>query len=567
MGIKGLMPLIQEFAPGAVRELQGPEAYTGRIVAIDASMSLYQFLIAIRGHGREGGPATVLTNSEGEQTSHIQGMFNRTIKLLESGVKPVYVFDGRPPEAKDGELAKRQAKRKEAEEKLKKAQQEGNTEDIEKYSGMLTKVSRKDCEDVKALLRMMGVPVVEAPCEAEAQCGELVKGGKAHAVGTEDMDALTFGATRQLRNLTFTKKGKDSDKKILEITHARVLEGLELTNAQFVDFCILCGCDYSGTIRGVGPKTALKLVKEHGSIEEILRKGLKAKDKANVPANWLPPDQRVAGQGVAPPKKKKPEVAVPKKPSPLKENKTAEPAFSSEPAFSAASEPAFAASSEPVFSSTSEPEPAFAASSEPAFSAASEPAFAATSEPAPEPMATEPAAEPAKPAEAAEPMAVEPAEPAAEPMATEPTTTAETPAAKRPSEDASDETAAKVPKPEEPEEAPEEPEEEGPFLPRYVWARQLFLEHEVTPAADVQLEWRKPDEAKLREFLIEKMGFNADRVEGALKKLVKAQGARTQRRMDSFFKVLPPKPGAAKKKPVVSKVAKKKTGGKGKPRK
>ena len=567
MGIKGLMPLIQEFAPGAVRELQGPEAYTGRIVAIDASMSLYQFLIAIRGHGREGGPATVLTNSEGEQTSHIQGMFNRTIKLLESGVKPVYVFDGRPPEAKDGELAKRQAKRKEAEEKLKKAQQEGNTEDIEKYSGMLTKVSRKDCEDVKSLLRMMGVPVVEAPCEAEAQCGELVKGGKAHAVGTEDMDALTFGATRQLRNLTFTKKGKDSDKKILEITHSRVLEGLELTNAQFVDFCILCGCDYSGTIRGVGPKTALKLIKEHGSIEEILRKGLKSKDRANVPANWLPPDERVAGQGVAPPKKKKPEVAVPKKPSPLKEVKVAEePTFSSEPAFSAASEPAFAASSEPVFASTSEPEPAFAASSEPAFCATSEPApEPMATEPAAEPMATEPAAEPAKPAEAAEPMAVEPAEPAAEPMATEPTTTAETPAAKRPSEDASDETAAKVPKAEA--EAPEEPEEEGPFLPRYVWARQLFLEHEVTPAADVSLEWKKPDEAKLREFLIEKMGFNADRVEGALKKLVKAQGARTQRRMDSFFKVLPPKPGAAKKKPVVSKVVKKKSGGKGKPRK
>ena len=555
------MPLIQEFAPGAVRELQGPEAYTGRIVAIDASMSLYQFLIAIRGHGREGGPATVLTNSEGEQTSHIQGMFNRTIKLLESGVKPVYVFDGRPPEAKDGELAKRQAKRKEAEEKLKKAQQEGNTEDIEKYSGMLTKVSRKDCEDVKALLRMMGVPVVEAPCEAEAQCGELVKGGKAHAVGTEDMDALTFGATRQLRNLTFTKKGKDSDKKILEITHSRVLEGLELTNSQFVDFCILCGCDYSGTIRGVGPKTALKLIKEHGSIEEILRKGLKAKDRANVPANWLPPDERVAGQGVAPPKKAK-KLAEPKKPSPLKEVKAAEePTFSSEPSFSASSEPAFAASSEPVFASTSEPEPAFAASSEPA--------FCATSEPAPEPMATEPAAEPAKPAEAAEPMAVEPAEPAAEPMATEPApATAATPAAKRPSEEASDETAAKVPKAEAAEDAePEEPEEEGPFLPRYVWARQLFLEHEVTPAADVSLEWKKPDEAKLREFLIEKMGFNADRVEGALKKLVKAQGARTQRRMDSFFKVLPPKPGAAKKKPVVSKVAKKKTGGKGKPRK
>ena len=46
------------------------------------------------------------------------------------------------------------------------------------------------------------VPVVEAPCEAEAQCAELVKEGKAHAVGTEDMDALTFGSTKQLRNMT-----------------------------------------------------------------------------------------------------------------------------------------------------------------------------------------------------------------------------------------------------------------------------------------------------------------------------------------------------------------------------
>jgi flap endonuclease-1 len=566
MGIKGLMPLIQEFAPGAVRELQGPESYTGRIVAIDASMSLYQFLIAIRGHGAGGhGPATVLTNSEGEQTSHIQGMFNRTIKLLESGVKPVYVFDGRPPEAKDGELAKRQAKRKEAEAKLKEATAAGDNDAITKYSGMLTKVSRKDCEDVKGLLRMMGVPVVEAPCEAEAQCGELVKHGKAHAVGTEDMDALTFGATRQLRNLTFSKKGKDSDKKILEITHARVLEGLGLSNAQFVDFCILCGCDYSGTIRGVGPKTALKLVKEHGSIERILAT-LPAKKRADVPANWLPPDQRVAGQGVAPPKKvKKPEVAQSKKPSPLKGAPAA-----AEPAFSAASEPAFSAASEPVFASTSEPafaaasEPAFAAASEPAFAPASEPAFSAASDPAPaEPMAAEPTAEPAP---APEPMATEPTAP--EPMATEPAAAepaAEPAAAPAPAGDADmadgDSVGVEAPA----EEAPAE--ETGPFVPRYAWARQLFLEHEVTPAANFDFKWEKPKEAELRTFLIEKMGFNADRVDGALKKLVKSQGARTQRRMDSFFKVLPPKPGQAKKKPVASKVAKKKSGGKGKPRK
>ena len=121
MGIKGLFPFLREKAPVAIKE-RSLKDYLGRTLAIDASMSLYQFLIAIRGHGREGGPATVLTNSEGEQTSHIQGMFNRTIKLLESGVKPVYVFDGRPPEAKDGELAKRQAKSKEAESESKEAE-------------------------------------------------------------------------------------------------------------------------------------------------------------------------------------------------------------------------------------------------------------------------------------------------------------------------------------------------------------------------------------------------------------------------------------------------------------
>ena len=112
------------------------------------------------------------------------------------------------------------------------------------------------------------------------------------------------------------------------------------------------------------------------------------------------------------------------------------------------------------------------------------------------------------------------------------------------------------------------PEEEGPFVPAYVTARALFTDHEVTPASEVELVWGKPDEAALRAFLIEKMGFNADRVEGALKKLAAAQGQRTQRRMDSFFKVLPPKPGAqAKKRPAPEVKAAQKKKGKGPPRK
>jgi flap endonuclease-1 len=586
MGIKGLMGVINEHAPGAVKELV-IEGYTGRVVAIDASMSLYQFLIAIRHQGEGGAPSSVLTNAEGEQTSHIQGMFNRTIRLLQAGVRPVYVFDGKPPNMKGGELAKRTAKRQEAEAALKKATENDDAEGISKYSALLTKVSRKDCDDVKQLLRLMGVPVVDAPCEAEAQCAELVRGGKAHAVGTEDMDALTFGSTRQLRNMTFTKKSKDD--KVLEITHAAVLEGLGLSNAEFVDFCILCGCDYTSTIRGVGPKTALKLVKEHGSIEAILAKGLKAKQKGDVPDEWVPPADRVAKAPPAPAPKK---ADAPKEPSPTKvdddgaydgargdamdegDDGAAPPADApaAAPAFAATSQPAFAATSQPAFAATSQPADAPAA---PAFSATSQPAFAATSQPADAPAApafaatsqpafsatSQPAAPPSPPAAPA----VEPAAPAA-PEAPKPEATPEAPEDEVPAAEAPAAPAAEAPAAEAP--AAEDDADDGPFVPAYVGARNLFNNHEVTPCGDVELSWGKPDEAGLRAFLVERMGFGEQRVEGALKRLTSAQGQRTQRRMDSFFKVLPPKPGAApKKRPAPEKKAPAKKKGKGPPRK
>eukprot|EP00636_Phaeomonas_parva_P001752 CAMPEP_0118870152 /NCGR_PEP_ID=MMETSP1163-20130328/13229_1 /TAXON_ID=124430 /ORGANISM="Phaeomonas parva, Strain CCMP2877" /LENGTH=114 /DNA_ID=CAMNT_0006805113 /DNA_START=21 /DNA_END=361 /DNA_ORIENTATION=- len=113
MGIKGLTKLLNDEAPGCIKEAELSN-YTGRKVAIDASMALYQFLIAIRS-GTEGYAAQVLTNEAGEVTSHIQGIFNRTIRMLTNGIKPVFVFDGKPPTMKSGELAKRQARRSEAE--------------------------------------------------------------------------------------------------------------------------------------------------------------------------------------------------------------------------------------------------------------------------------------------------------------------------------------------------------------------------------------------------------------------------------------------------------------------
>ncbi|KAK4476775.1 hypothetical protein RD792_015935 [Penstemon davidsonii] len=255
MGIKGLTKLLADNAPKAMKE-QKFESYFGRKIAIDASMSIYQFLIVI---GRSG--TEMLTNEAGEVTS--------------------YVFDGKPPDLKKQELAKRYSKRADATEDLNDALKTGNKEDIEKFSKRTVKVTKQHNDDCKKLLRLMGVPVVEAPSEAEAQCAALCKADKVYAVASEDMDSLTFGASRFLRHLM-----DPSSKKIpvMEFDVSKVLEELNLTMDQFIDLCILSGCDYCDSIRGIGGLTALKLIRQHGSIENILENI--NKERYQIPENW-----------------------------------------------------------------------------------------------------------------------------------------------------------------------------------------------------------------------------------------------------------------------------------------
>lgn len=210
------------------------------------------------------------------------------VRLLEQGIKPVYVFDGKPPQLKSGELAKRREIRDAAHAAAEQAREEGNVEELKKQVGRAVRVSRQHNEEVQRLLRLMGLPVVQAPCEAEAQCAELTKKKKVWATATEDADALTFGATRLIRNLTFTEKktphtaaggggGKGSSSTsgggggILVIDLPTLLEELQFSQAQFVDFCILCGCDYCGTVRGVGAKTAYGLIRDHKTLEATLK--------------------------------------------------------------------------------------------------------------------------------------------------------------------------------------------------------------------------------------------------------------------------------------------------------
>jgi flap endonuclease-1 len=280
MGIQGLTKLIGDVCPGAIRETK-LENHFGRKIGLDASMAIYQFLIAIRSSGGDGGAAMAqLTNEAGEITSHLQGMFYRTIRMLENGLKPIYVFDGKPPELKTKELEQRREKRAEAEAALKEAIESGDTEAQDKFSKRTVRATREQSEDCKRLLKLMGVPYFEAASEAEAQCATLCAKGKLFATATEDMDALTFGTPVLLRHLTFSEARKMP---VMEIHLNAVLEGLKLDMESFIDLCILMGCDYLPKVQGVGPKTAYNLILKYKTIEAIRNSTADECKKLSIP--------------------------------------------------------------------------------------------------------------------------------------------------------------------------------------------------------------------------------------------------------------------------------------------
>ncbi|TVU44299.1 hypothetical protein EJB05_03735 [Eragrostis curvula] len=280
MGIKGLTKLLAEHAPRAAVQRR-VEDYRGRVIAVDASLSIYQFLNVV---GRKG--TELLTNEAGEVTRQEillpqPGMLNRTIRMLEAGIKPVFVFDGEPPEMKRKELAKRSLTRDAAAKDLNRAIENGDEDSVEKFSKRTVKVTKKHNDDCKRLLRLMGVPVVEAPGEAEAQCAALCENHMAYAVASEDTDSLTFGARRFLRHLTDLGFKKSP---VTEFELSKVLEELGLTMDQFIDLCVLSGCDYCENIKGIGGQRALKLIRQHGCIEEVLQ-NLK-QTRYIVPEDW-----------------------------------------------------------------------------------------------------------------------------------------------------------------------------------------------------------------------------------------------------------------------------------------
>jgi flap endonuclease-1 len=178
-------------------------------------------------------------------------------------------------------LAKRTKKRKEAEEAAVEAKEEGDQEALAKLNKRTLRVTQQHHEEAKKLLALMGIPYVEAPCEAEAQCAAMVAAGVCYGAGSEDMDSLTLGTPLLLRHLNYSES---RGLPILEIRLEKVLEGLKMDMDQFIDLCILLGCDYCDSIRGIGPVRAVQLIEKYKNIEAILES--LDKEKYKVPDNF-----------------------------------------------------------------------------------------------------------------------------------------------------------------------------------------------------------------------------------------------------------------------------------------
>ncbi|NYZ77623.1 flap endonuclease-1 [Candidatus Micrarchaeota archaeon] len=248
----------------AIKHAISLESLSGRIIAVDAFNVLYQFLASIR---QEDG--TPLMDFRGNITAHLSGLFYRNAKLLENGIRPVYVFDGKPAELKERTHEERAAVKASARKKWEEALEKEEFREAKKYAQATSRLTPQMVAEAKELLTAMGIPWVQAEGEGEAQAAIMAQKGIVYAAASQDYDALLFGAPVLVRNISITGRRKvpRQDRYIMiepeEIVLKETLAGLGVTREQLIMIGVLTGTDFNEGVRGVGPKTALKIVKEH----------------------------------------------------------------------------------------------------------------------------------------------------------------------------------------------------------------------------------------------------------------------------------------------------------------
>jgi len=255
-----------------VKEKITLDSLRGKIVAIDAYNTIYQFLSIIRQPD-----GTSLKDSHGNVTSHLSGLFYRTIDVMQHGITPVYVFDGIPPTLKMRTIEARMNKRREEQLEWDKALKEGLIEEARQHAMASTSINKEIVESAKELLRYMGIAFIQAPSEGEAQVAKLSKDGVVYAGASQDYDIFLFGANIAIRNLTISGRRKLPRKNIYvnvspeKIELKRLLESLRISQRQLVWLGMLVGTDFNEGIEHIGPKTALKIVRQSKSLEDVLK--------------------------------------------------------------------------------------------------------------------------------------------------------------------------------------------------------------------------------------------------------------------------------------------------------
>ena len=248
------------------------EDLTGKVIIIDAMNMLYQFVSTIRQYD-----GTPLKDSHGNITSHLTGLFARCTRLMQKGLKLVFVFDGVMPDLKAAERARRETLKTKAIASLKEATESKDVEGMKKYSVQSTKISSEMIAESKKLLEALGIPVVQAPSEGEAQAAYMVNKGDGHFVGSQDFDCLVYGAPKMIRNLSLSQRRKKINALTYKVimpevlTLKDVLKELDLSLNQLRVLAMIVGTDFNiGGIKGLGPKKGLALVKEYGEDFEKL---------------------------------------------------------------------------------------------------------------------------------------------------------------------------------------------------------------------------------------------------------------------------------------------------------
>lgn len=234
----------------------------GKILTVDASNIIYKFLSSMR--QIDGSP---LKDLNGNITSHLNGIMFQTSSLIDKGIKPVYVFDGKAPELKKKTQEERINIKKEAQQKYEEARKKGDYETARKYASRTPYLNKEVIESSKKLLTLMGLPYVQAKTEGEAQASYMVSKKDAWAVVSQDYDCLQFGATRILKNFKLSAR---QSKDLQLISLEKTLNELELTREQLVDVAILVGTDFNEGIYGIGPKKGLKLIRKYQTLEKVL---------------------------------------------------------------------------------------------------------------------------------------------------------------------------------------------------------------------------------------------------------------------------------------------------------